>query len=258
MQQQPGGTFKDVAASLPELLKAVAIIVLVVWIVLGVDLRRLSKIVIPGGTTIELVEAAKASQESASRTEAAENKIVIVQDKLNQLEEAVAKFSGPQAADLKNSIAATQQAAAAAQSSIAEASQDTARALERISEVRAKIDPNAPPPPATGWYYLGKLSKDRTQWLPSSARDNLHFEPPFADGKDLIAQLSAPGITRKVYSTGKKYIRSEDTVSGNRAAGKIVRIVRPEVPVRIGEIDAKGVADGDTVVWALVQVPEER
>lgn len=110
------------------------------------------------------------------------------------------------------------------------------------------------PTPVTGWYYLGKVSADRKRWLESSAADTLAFSVPVESGKDILEQLRNPVL--EVSSKGYKYLRTTDSVPGQRVKGKVSTTLAPKVGVRIKEIDATGVdpADGQTVLWALIEV----
>ena len=126
-------------------------------------------------------------------------------------------------------------------------------ATERLQQIDRLQNP-AMPTAVTGWFYLGKISKDRTQWLPSSALDDVNFVPPLKVGEDLLAQIK-PGTTQ-VFSTGHKYLRSLSTVRGARVQGSVVATLKPKQYVRVLEIDIAGKDGGDTVVWALVEVEE--
>lgn len=110
------------------------------------------------------------------------------------------------------------------------------------------------PAQVTGWYYLGKLSGDRKQWLESSAADTLTFSLPVEPGRDIVEQLKNPAI--EVSSKGYKYLRTTDSTPGHRVNGKVSMTLAPKVRVRIKEIDATGVdpADGQTVLWALIEI----
>jgi len=110
------------------------------------------------------------------------------------------------------------------------------------------------PTPVTGWYYLGKLSADRKQWLESSASGTLVFSLPIESGRDILEQLQNPMI--ELSSKGYKYLRTIDSTPGHRVKGKVSTTLAPKVRVRIREIDATGVdpADGQTVLWALIEV----
>lgn len=110
------------------------------------------------------------------------------------------------------------------------------------------------PAQVTGWYYLGKLSGDRKQWLESSAADTLRFSLPVEPGRDIVEQLKNPAI--EVSSKGYKYLRTTDSAPGHRVNGKVSMTLAPKVRVRIKEIDATGVdpADGQTVLWALIEI----
>ena len=113
-------------------------------------------------------------------------------------------------------------------------------------------------PIVKGWYYLGKISRNKAEWLPSSAKDSLTFEPKLEANKDIVSQLKA--ATYIVTSNGYKYLRSEDSVSGKRVQAKVTTTLAPNVKAKIVGVDDGGADpdDGQTVLWALVEVIRTR
>jgi hypothetical protein len=105
-----------------------------------------------------------------------------------------------------------------------------------------------------GWYYLGKIRGNKTQWAESSALRDLTFRPPITADQEIIPQIK--DNKPEVVAQGYKYLRAENSTEGKRVAAAVVQTLAPGVRVRVVDVDGSGVdpEDGQTVLWALVEV----
>ncbi|MEK7994867.1 MAG: hypothetical protein AAB403_13770 [Planctomycetota bacterium] len=249
---------KDLVASAKDLLIGVSIAVLIGWLVIGGGFDKVRRVQVPGVGTIEMKEAADSAVTSLEKISGDLAKVKSGIDKSHvSFEEFLANRTDENLKKLGQSIEASKRQAGDATTDATESSRETAKAMARVDDVRTSIEQQAGAlptnPTVTGWYYLGKISRNRLTWLPSSARDNINFLPPLQANRNLIEQIEL-GKTQ-VVSSGYKYLRSTDSTSGKRLAGTIIRTLKPNTPVRIIELDANGADEGDTVIWALVEAP---
>jgi hypothetical protein len=256
-----------VIASAKEAAIGLAILAVALWLVFGSSPLDWAHFKIgPNGLEVDaVVKEVKANTEVIAKDlEKARNDLHALQDRALRTEKALDAYRDNKTesnlAELVKAIKGTEKLATTAVAQSDESAVETAKTLFRLDEIASTIAQRQGtqsalnPLPVTGWYYLGKISSDRKTWLPSSALGQLVFTPPLDPNANILQQIQV-GRT-EVRSTGYKYLRSKDSKPGKRVDSDISRTLGPNVPVRILEVDASGVdpADGETVLWARVQV----
>ena len=109
----------------------------------------------------------------------------------------------------------------------------------------------------SGWYYLGKLAKDKKSWTPDSSSNSsdLTFTPPLAPSAEIPAQIKAAIAGQATVASSKpKYLRASDAKRGDQVSADVEATLGPNVKVRILELDETGADDGYPVLWAKVEV----
>ena len=266
--ERTGGVLKDVSIAIREMVVGFVVAGVAIWVLFGstaADWQRIG--VGPSGLTLERAaakEATRSANEAAKEVEKIKDDVITLQSRIEGIGDKLAIYRATPSEDnlnrLTEAVTGTKSVATASVRQAEQASVDTARNLRRVDELASTLEQTTAIRPQatagfTGWYYLGKISRDRTTWLPSSAMGSLTFSPPLGNGGDLLAKIQR-GKT-EVMSSGYKYVRSLESQSGRRVDGAITRTLPPNVSVRILELDDKGTdrADGETVVWARVEVP---
>lgn len=113
-------------------------------------------------------------------------------------------------------------------------------------------------PGIQGWYYLGKLEKDKKNWTSDSSAGgkDLTFLPPVESGKDIPAQIKSAMESGKAiaFASGSKYLRALDAQPGKKASAAVVSTHGPQVKVRIVELDESGKDNDYPVLWGKILV----
>jgi len=245
---------RDIAVSLSMLLFIGWFVVL--WRPEDLEQFRLG----PDG--VEVKRVAQDVKVLAKQLDTTAGNLHTLEGRVEQIRKALEAYesgkSDEQLARLMEAIRATQRVASnvvkQADASSVVAAEATTRALELQKRVdiranRAAADETA----ITGWIYLGKVSRSG-RWLPSSALGTLSFDPPVNESKEILPQILAGKTV--VRARGYKYLRSNDGVSGRRVDAAISKVLAPDTPMRINELDDNGKdpADGEKVLWANVTV----
>ena len=257
------GFLKDLGTTAKDVMIGVAVFGLAAWLIYYSKPTDWSQIKAgKDGLSFVAKEAKENVAETAKELEKVRNDLIALQTRIGKSNDLLNAYmrtrNDPELKALADTLAGTGREAAESVARAADASRETAKAVIRTDELSARMEPAAAAAASNaqvGWYYLGKIGRDRRTWLPSSALGNLTFSPGLKPNTDQLQQLESG--KPEVYSTGYKYLRSADeNLRGRRVDAKIMRTLKPNSPVKIIEVDASGMdpVDGETVVWAKVQV----
>jgi hypothetical protein len=115
----------------------------------------------------------------------------------------------------------------------------------------AIVNPGSP----GGWLFLGRMNKDKSEWVPSdSGTRSVKFEAELPErDKDLVQKLQ----NQCLRTLAAKYLR-DDGAPGQKVHAQVKRTLPTRSRVRIVEIDADGIDEPTNnkypVVWARVEV----
>jgi len=152
-------------------------------------------------------------------------------DRLAQLEKSV---NDPA---LKKSITSISADAKESQGQLAAADQAVKKSLSTQQDIAEKISPSSVT--AQGWLFLGKVSEDKSSWMPGSPATIANVDATLEKGEQLTIRDDA-------------YLRA-DSKSGSRATAAIVSVTKVGNKVVVDQVDYSHAASGGWFVWVKVR-----
>ncbi|MDP1749300.1 MAG: hypothetical protein Q8L22_07575 [Reyranella sp.] len=113
----------------------------------------------------------------------------------------------------------------------------------------------------TGWFYLGKSDDKETNWVESSAIGTFEMVPSDQTGRGIPVsvgqKIEMPLVGKIVRTLSPKYLR-DGGIPGQRVQSPVMRTLNPGTVLKIKSIDDQGRDNQLPVLWAEVEVQNQK